>query len=116
MKQLLISISYNYFILPKEADISEAIKIIGHLMPVERTTLEGETVYSPEKNIDVSFDLIDSKLVRIPTKEEKENKKIKDLEQRIGWKEDEIKKKNDRIKELECFLEQSNKPEENEKL
>lgn len=105
MKQLLISISYNHFILPPEADISEAIKIVGHMMPVERDTYEGKTIYSPEKQVDISFDLIDSKLIRIPTPEEKENKKIEDLESSLKYNRDLVKDKDEKIKALKCELE-----------
>lgn len=109
MKQLIVSISYNYFVLPKESDISKAIEIIGHLMPVERTTYDGETIYSPDKEVSISFDLVDDKLIRLPTPEEKENKKIKDLEQSLSWKKSELEKKDKRIKELECVVDQLNK-------
>lgn len=105
MKQLLVSISYNYFILPKDADISTAIDIIGHLMPVERGTYEGNNIYSPDKDVSISFDLIDEKLIRLPTPKEKENKKIKDLEGSLSYYKSQDKDKSEKIKALECELE-----------
>ena len=112
MKRLLISISYHYFVLPEGADISGAIKTIGHLMPVERESYEGQTIYSPEKDVSISFDLIDEKLIRIPTPEEKENKKIKDLESSISYRDSQIKERDSRIKELECIVDQYNRTQE----
>lgn len=106
MKQLVVSISYLYFVLPKESDISQAIEIIGHLMPVERTNYGEELIYSPDKGVSISFDLVDDECIRLPTPEEKENKKIEGLESSLSYKKTQLEEKEKRIKELECMVQQ----------
>ena len=113
MKQLLVAISYNYFILPKEANISNAIETIGHLMPVECEHLDGRTIYSPDKDVSISFDLISEKDIRLPTQEEKENKKISSLESSLSYNKNQVEEKNKRIKELQCVVDQLTKDQEN---
>jgi len=109
MKRLLVSISYNYFVLPAEADISAAIATIGHLMPVEQQRHDGKTIYSPDKDISISFDLINEKAIRPPTPEEAENKKIKDLESSLSYNKGLVDQKDKRIKELQCVVDQLTK-------
>ena len=103
MKQLVIKIAYSSFVLPKDSDFSKAVELIGQLLPVNAEYVDGKNIYTPDKECSITFDLVDSKQIRPTTPVEKENQKIKELENSISYRNNQIKEKDKRIKELECI-------------
>ena len=99
----LLEVGYQFIVIPQGC-VAVIAESLSEWELVERKYIDGKYLYSPKDKIEISIFAVRDDDVRSPTPEEKENQKIKDLEQRLGWKEGDIKKKNKRIEELECKL------------
>lgn len=106
MKRVLLTISYYDFVLPTDTDLNQALLTLGGMIAVSRNSVEGKTIYTPDKDVDVKLELINEGQVRLMTEEEKDNKKISSLESSLRYSKKEVENKTKRIEELECIVKQ----------
>ena len=100
----IIRFGYEDFLLPDEFDITSAIRLLSGMIKVKSEYIGNQYVYTPHKDKDKEFDIkfVKDELVREMTEEEKENKELEALKNRTKHLEDHLKKKDEKVEQLEC--------------
>ena len=100
----ILEIGYHYLLLPAD-DVGVIATSMSKWMLVERGCIDGKDLYSPAtNNVKLRLKLVNDDQLRPPTEEEKEKQKIKDLEQSLKWRKNELKKEKELREALECKL------------
>ena len=103
-KKAIISFGYNYFVADVELAI-KALDVFENLVLVNREYVDGRYIFQPAKAQEsVTVEFIPADRVRAITKEEKENKEIKDLKNSIAFRDTQIREKDEKLEALQCQL------------
>lgn len=114
MKVPIVSFGYNYW---KMASSEDAVKFLTFLLEspqVSREYVDGKYIYIPKEEVkssEITLEFVAEELVRDLTPKEVENKEIASLKNTLSYKESELTRATNRIKELECLVQQKDKEE-----
>lgn len=107
MKRIIIEVGYRYYLAPQDADMGAILNVFSDFIEVERNYYDGKEFFNPvnDKRDEIEIKMVPAERVRDLTPEEKENKKIKELESSLSYQKDRNKAKDKEIENLKCQLE-----------
>lgn len=109
-KTYIVKVGYNYFgVASKE----EAFTLLNAI-PLTTNYVDGDNIYTPKEGEEITLHIVDSSKVRSMTKEEAENKALREAQSSLSYYKGEAANKSKEIEELKCQIKMLTKKEESE--